>query len=283
MSRYSRSMAKKSLPIILFSLLFACGCLKVEPTYKRTNIARTFQRIFKQEYDLDVKVFAFERTVWVYVPIEDFFTSQNQENQNTVRRVFQVIERVLLSMDKPFDFYGIIISSIKNKGIDFWEIGTTDDLRKFMFYFISYKELTERIITIEDFNPAALGDKTGRHIQVFDLDMPEFISLLLTQKLYKIFTAGLKHKNILTVKKIKVFFTPGNKRFNIELDIKIQAKKSKRGDIEKDIFNASLSELKKIINLYDYKDFVSVSLQNKSTSKGRFFTRQAFLSQCFLK
>ncbi len=282
MNRYLKNMAKKSLQIVLlFSLLLVCGCFKVEPTYKKTNIVETFQNIFRKEYNLNVKVFVFDNTVWVYVPVEGFFGPKAHLLKDTARRVFQIVERVLLSMDETFKFYGIIISSIKNKGIDYWEIGSTDDLRKFMLYFISYKEWFYRLVTITTFNPAALGDKTGRHIQVFDLDMPEFISLLLTQKLYALLGKTGRYKDALKIKKINVLFNRGSKSFNIGLNIKIN--ESRNLDLESDIFNIAFKQLKKIIGIYGYNDFISVELQNKTTGNARFFTRQAFLSRDFGK
>ena len=115
-------MAKNARKILLFSLLILLSACAIPPTYSRKDISATIKRICKDEFNLQVTVWDYGDTVWVYAPmklVDDEgklnITKDNrwkEEVSEDMRKISVSLNRVFLSIDKPPKFYCFIRSNI---------------------------------------------------------------------------------------------------------------------------------------------------------------------------
>lgn len=186
-------MVKRAGKIFLTSifLIFFSSC-SISPTYSRKNIENAVKKICRDEYNLTLEAWLVGETLWVYSPFEKIFSAENfQEIDKTatrdIQRIFQSLIRVVLSIDTAPEFFVVAVSDIKNKGVDFYYLGTVSDIIKLQLNAISLGEWQEREVFLNLFNPQALGDYDGRHIQKYDISREEFLTYLIRQKIERIF------------------------------------------------------------------------------------------------
>ena len=95
-------------------------------------------------------------------------------------------------MDNPPQFYVIIMANIKNVGLISMQIGYLEDLRKFYLNYISNQELFDRIISLNYVDYQILDDTEGKNIKYIDIQFEDFLSLLMSQKIWYYLSTELK-------------------------------------------------------------------------------------------
>ena len=205
--------------ILIFFSLFITSCSPTKPTYSREEITKHITELCKKEFNIDVKVWHVEDTIWVYAPFEDILdkkgTNYKEDISKNVRRIFMVLGRIILSMENRPKFYCFVVSDIKN-GIDIYYVWAIIDYVKFLFGYISQGEFNERQVFLPYLNTLAIDDKEGIHIKPYNIQLGEFILYLIRQSLIKTFSSN-ELKDYLEVKNIDVNLL--NKRLIIKLNI----------------------------------------------------------------
>ncbi|HDZ77537.1 MAG TPA: hypothetical protein ENH41_05595 [Candidatus Omnitrophica bacterium] len=124
-------------------------------------------------------------------PIEKTYPALTKTASKKIDRIITAISRVILSTDAEIDFFAVVASDIDDAGIDFFYIGAVIDIRKSSVSKISPTEYRKRIITDLRLNSEALGDKEGKHIQFTDIQMVDFLSYQILQRINNEFAYGL--------------------------------------------------------------------------------------------
>lgn len=284
-------MAKNAIRNLIFSfvIILLCSC-STSPTFRRKKIEKIIQGICRDEFGLKVKVLEIDETIWIYAPFENIISKNggvNKKIQDNIRHIFLSLRRVLLSMDKPPSFYAFVASNIKDTGIDFYQIGFVPDIIKSELQFLSHHELEERIVYTYFDNPDALGDKEGRHIEMFNITIGDFITKLILQKISKTFYKE-KIKEFIRINDIggeyKINYVrkeansdKKNLYGTISIVIDIKTKK------ENESIPKPFEETKRVITkfLKIYKEFSSgiimVEIYDKSKDKKRSYTPASLL------
>ena len=207
------------LKFILFFIIFTVSCNPTKPTYSKEEIKKHIIELCKKEFNIDVKVWHKEDTIWVYAPFKDILdkkgTNYKEDISKNVRRIFMVLGRIILSMEDRPKFYCFVVSDIKN-GIDVYYVWAIADYVKFLFGYISQGEFNERQVFLPYLNTLAIDDTEGMHIKPYNIQLGEFISYLIKQSLIKIFSSN-ELKDYFEVKNIDVNLS--NKKLIIKLNI----------------------------------------------------------------
>lgn len=173
----------KTFPAISLLLFFLLSCT-IPPTYTRDNIEKAIQDVCRDEFSIKARAALAGDTIWVYAPFKKLVTEDGQWEEKSlkdIRQIFHFLSRILLSMDVPPKFYCLLAADIEKVGIDTYTIGFIPDLIKFDMGFISLKERDERVAFFSLFNPRALGDTEGEHMQEYDIPPDEFAGYLANQ------------------------------------------------------------------------------------------------------
>lgn len=293
LKRSSKNSARRA-PLLLnfLAILFLLsGCTSsTHPTYTQEKIESAVREICKKEYRLDVTVKLAGSTLWVYLPVENIFTKSekpektreifkivenkigfqdnylkneyaikkippteelddsqiNKEVSEKLMDVWKAVRRVVFSM-KPQEsneikFFRIVVADIKNG----YEIITTTyylDLKKVSYGLISSEEFQHRITQDTAMDPAIVGDKAGHHLKCFEITMQDFLA------------GQIKHR----------------------IALKFQRPELKTNDV--DIDREILKIIAYTLNIYDFKDFGGVEINNLMTYKKVILNKAAVLSQ----
>ncbi|MBN2120873.1 MAG: hypothetical protein JW734_07465 [Candidatus Omnitrophica bacterium] len=270
-------MAKRNQKIIfLLSLLvLLSSCIQIESTYKRENIEESVKKICKEEYSLEVDVQEVKDTIWIYAPLESLTTEEgslDEEANEKIGNIVLSLQRVLLSIDKPPNFYVFVSSDIKKVGADLILIGFVPDIVKFQLRFISRDEFFQRRFLKFIINPLALGDSEGKHLKRFDIDLVYFMGLLIEQKIINTFARG-DWASFFEVKVFRTSFDDTSKDFNIKIDIE--------GTTEPvaglpDPFEETLKACSFYIHkIYNFTDFNYIKIEDLSSGKIQTLSRRA--------
>jgi tetratricopeptide (TPR) repeat protein len=100
------------------------------------------------------------------------------------RVIFNIVWRANLTLDNPFKFNVIIVSS-PNVDYDQYVISFFPDNLKFNMRQISIKEAESRRIVFSYFHPHSRNDTSGGHIIPYDISPNEFVSTLLQAQIIK--------------------------------------------------------------------------------------------------
>jgi hypothetical protein len=200
--------------IIILSFILS-SCKPIQPTYREKDIQEAIRNICQSEYGFSVKTFWIGKTIWVYLPLERLLNEKMLFDEDTLERISQVdlaISRVLLSSDKPPDFYCITASDIKQFGADYTIIGWVPDIVQYQLGFISRDDFFNRLVRKAQVNPESLGDKEGKHLEVFDVKLSDFLAEQIAQRIETKF-----NKEKFTVNKVGGYFEDDT--FKFEYDI----------------------------------------------------------------
>lgn len=248
--------------IIILSL-FLPSCKPIQPTYKERDIQEAIKNICQKEYDFSVKTFWIGKTIWVYLPLERLLNEKIQWDEETLERINSVsltVSRVLLSSDKPPDFYCIIASDTAQFGADYTIYGWVPDIVQYQLEFISRDDFLNRIVRKAEINPKALEDEEGKHLKIFDLKLAQFLAEQIAQRI------GIKFsEEELEVNESKGTFTDDT--FKFEYDIS----EEKGIDLKREI----LKIISYVIRNYDFKDFLLVEIQDLRTKDRTVLSREA--------
>jgi hypothetical protein len=251
----------------LFSLIICLnltGCQKpIEPTYKEEDIPYFVKRICKEEYGLDVTTKRTPTTLWIYAPLNKILHKEfgikedklfDEEISDKLRNIFTTIGRVLISSNKTPEFFALLASDI-NIGLDYTIIGNTLDIKKSYADFIPWTEANRRYVVKLKMEPKAVGDSTGRHLQAYDVKMPDFLSEQMAQRI------GAQFQNEERKKYFKVEKSEGkfiNNTFVLDYYLTQISKPDTEIDIRKEILNI----ITYCIKTYNFKDFSMIEIND---------------------
>jgi len=161
-----------------------------------------------------------------------------------MNRILRSIRRVFFSLKREADepkFFVIVVADTRI-GIELIDTTYVDDLKKASYEIISWTEYRHRTVEDIKFSPEAVGDLEGRHLQPYNVDFADFI-----------------------IKQIK-------QRINYKFG---QPEVKKGADIDKEI----LKTVKNVLEIYNFKDFLLVDLDNLATSNKTSLSRAAVLEK----
>ncbi len=173
--RMKSFFGKKSIvPLIVAAMmLWVTGCSK---SYPAENLKDALLHIAKTEYgieDIDVKIVG--KTIGVYLPLKKLFAADFKEtlvsgkvrNLETlfepspealdkVEDVLFSISRVILSTDRPLEFYVLQATDVEKTGLQLVLTGYVDDIKRVRVWDISRNEYRKRVIHELRPSPAVL-------------------------------------------------------------------------------------------------------------------------------
>ena len=291
LKRFLRVLAKYGLlfNIILSSLSFPGCTSSTYPTYPKENIDRAIEDISKEEYGIDIKVRLMGSTLWIYLPIPEGILEKSDKPQKIIERfllqenraelkkeilaaqylikpipeeeksqdmkynkdafekinnVWKVLRRVIFSMEMPEQnspkFFSIIIADTKN-GFLIKETFYYLDFKKVSYGIISWGEYQHRAIQETEISPKIIGDLSGDYIQYKEISFEDFI---LQQIQYRI---RLKFQ---------------------------KPEAEKNADVDKEV----LKIIRHTLNIYGFKDFSTLEMNNLLTGKKVIFNQAAALT-----
>ena len=267
-------MVKNAFKTALFSffVLSYCAC-SVPPTYSRKDIESTIKNLCKQEFNIDVKVWEADNTIWVYSPFEKIVNSKGELEEDVserIRKILLSLRRVILSMENRPKFYCFVASDI-SVGFDLYYVWYINDLVLFEIGYISLGDFQEREAFIHALNTKALGDTQGSHISRYDIKLGEFISYLIKQNIEKKFSSE-KVKDNFKINDLRTKYYNGK----LEINFDIMIKKYKEGLLYP--FDEAVAITKKILKVYDYPaEIKEVTINDAFNKKSRFYTRKALM------
>jgi hypothetical protein len=258
-------------PALLFSLtafFLANGCSKadIEPTYKENNIPSIIKKICREEYNLDVTTKRTGSTIWIYAPMTKMLHKDygkeagkifDEELIDKLRNIIITIGRVLISSDNTPDFYCLTASDI-NLGIDYTLMGYVMDIKKSYAEFIPWPEANRRYVIKFQLAGEAIGDKTGAHVKTYSINLPEFLSDQIVQRV----SAALQEEEVkkyFQVEKFEGRFEKGIFYFDYTIKQTAQPKE----DI--DITGKILNIISYCLRTYEFNDFSGVVLTDLLT------------------
>lgn len=101
----------------------------------------------------------------------------NKEISDKIGTSWKLIRRVLFNMDKSqrddIKFVITAVGDIKN-GFEVKQTFYTRDLKKVSYGLMSIWEFQHRVVQDSGLSPLVIGDKTGKHLEYYDLTLDEF-------------------------------------------------------------------------------------------------------------
>ncbi|MCM8800855.1 MAG: hypothetical protein NC912_02415 [Candidatus Omnitrophica bacterium] len=264
-----RNLVNVVLAFSLFFLLFfisLSGCLnQIEPTYKEEDIPRLVKEICKNEYGLEVITQRLNNTLWVYVPLlkilhKDYEKQDkifDEEILNKLRNILTTVGRIIISSDNAPEFFALLASDI-NLGLDYTIIGNVLDIKKSYAEYIPWTEANRRYVIRLELAPEAIGDLNGRHLELYDINLPDFLAEQIAQRI-SIWFQDEGMKRYFKVDRSKGLFI--NERFIFEYSIKQILPPPQPIDIKEKI----LDIITYCIKTYEFKDFSAVELIDLTT------------------
>jgi flagellar biosynthesis regulator FlaF len=232
---------------------------------------RHIEDVCRKEYRLNVKAWNFPQTIWVYVPLDDLLTDSNdfsETGRNALRKVFLILRRMLLSIDKRPTFYAVVFSDIKKKGADVYFIGHTQDMVEMEANLISMGQWRQREIFITHMNRQALNDKAGEHIGRYDLTMGEFIAGLVHQRLDVIFNG--QYKENFKINALDAYFYDGKLVVTVDAEF---AKKAKGLPVP---YDEAVKAIRKFVDIYHFNDLSEIEIHDTLSNKHRYMSMPVF-------
>jgi hypothetical protein len=252
---------------LLFNLLI-CGNLigckgPIEPTYKEENLVSEVKQICKNEYNLEVVTGRTPTTLWVYAPLtkilhKDYGKEQDkifdEEIVEKLRNILTTIGRVLISSDRTPEFFGLVASDI-NLGLDYAIFANALDIKKAYAGFIPFTEMQKRYIIKFNLSPTAIGDTTGKHVQIYDITLRNFLALQIAQRISGQFQQEGLSKYFKVEKSDGLF---DNNTFIFSYSIKEILKPEKNINVMKEI----LKTITYCIKTYEFQDFSTLEIND---------------------
>jgi len=272
-------------PALLFNLslillLFSSCSANIEPTYKEKDIPFHIQKICKEEYGLNVTTRLVGSTLWVYAALpriidKDYAVTKDKifddQMNDKLRKIMTSIGRVLVSSDRAPEFYCLVISDTQERGLDYTLIGSVMDMKKSYAGFIPWAETNNRYVRKLENAPLALGDSKGEHVRPYDISLPEFITLQISQRIADRFReADLKY--LYQVNSIDIQFTPTTLIINAD----IIPQELRLGSMENnDLTKQSLRIVALVTRAYDFRDYINVEINDIKNGRRKIFNRTA--------
>jgi hypothetical protein len=167
---------------ILTALIGLSGCGKA--SYPEELVESSIKEICEKEYKIqDVEVKFAGKTIAVFLPLKKLFiTDLKQEVLNgnianldslfepdpqamdQLENVLFTISRVLLSSDKPIDFYMLQATDVESTGLQLVLTGYVADIRRVRLWDISRTEYRKRVLHELKFDRSVLWEKPVRNL-----------------------------------------------------------------------------------------------------------------------
>jgi len=149
---------------LFFAAFFlANGCI---PSYPKESLEQSLKQICKEEYGVDhVQVRTVGKTIGVYLPLEELFSTDiegilasgkvkniasfmqlSPKAMDKVEDVLFSTSRVILSTDKPLDFYILKAVDTESTGISLILVGYVPDIKRVRFWDIPRSEYRKRVL-----------------------------------------------------------------------------------------------------------------------------------------
>lgn len=266
-------------PALLFNLLICiifAGCKgQIEPTYKEENLTSLVKQICKDEYQLDVITARTPTTLWVYAPLskilhKDYGKKEDkifdEEMVDKLRNILTTIGRILVSSDHTPEFFVLVASDI-NIGLDYAILANVLDIKKSYAGFIPFTETQKRYVIKFGLAPEAIQDTTGRHVQIYDIRLPDFLAQQIAQRIAGQFQADKLNKYFKVEKSDGMF---NNGTFIFAYSIKEILKPEKNINVMKEI----LKTITYCIKTYEFQDFSSLEITDLLTQDKLVLSRQ---------
>ncbi|MBI3307519.1 MAG: hypothetical protein HYZ84_06925 [Candidatus Omnitrophica bacterium] len=177
---------KKNFLIVFLGLLFLlplAGCGANKSSYPEARLKDALLEICRKEYGIekiDVKIVG--NTIGVYLPLEKLFAADDFKNAvetgkirnletlfepspealEKVEDVLFSISRVILSTDKPLDFYVLQATDITKTGLELVLTGYVNDVKRVRVWDISRNEYRKRVIHEMRLNRAVVWHRPVR-------------------------------------------------------------------------------------------------------------------------
>ena len=255
------------LNLAIFIIVSLSGCLgPVEPTYKEEDIPSIVKKICKDEYNLDVITKRTASTLWIYAPLskllhQDYGIKEDkvfdEEMIDKLRNILNTIGRVLISADKTPEFFALLASDI-NLGLDYTIIENVTDMKKSYAGFIPWTEANRRYVFRFKIAPEAIKDKTGVHLEAYDIKLADFLAEQIAQRIFGQFQEG-DLKKYFKVNKSEGRFMDNT--FIFEYSIEQVSQPEKKINIIKEILNT----VPYCIKTYEFRDFKDVAIKDLIT------------------
>lgn len=255
------------LSLVPFLIIPLSGCSgQIEPTYKEENIPSAVKQICKDEYNLDVIAKRTATTLWIYAPLSRILRKEygikeneifDEETMEKLRKILSTIGRVLINSDNTPEFFVLLASDI-NSGLDYVIFGYVLDIKKSYANFIPWTEANRRYVIKFGANPQAIGDKTGSHFQVYDIELPYFLAEQIAQRI----AARLQEEDLkkdFTVERLIGRFS--NNAFIFEYSIEQTSLTDKKIRALKEMLNI----ITYCVKTYEFKDFSLVEIKDLVT------------------
>lgn len=172
----------------------------------------------------------------------------NPDVADKINKVLRTARRVIFNLTRQKyepRFFVMIATDIKT-GIEFLNTVYVEDLRKVSYEMISWTEYQHR--SVEDIGVSfpAIGDKTGKHILMRDIDFKDFLLEQIKQRLQTKFS---------------------------------------RNEVEKgaDIDDEVLKTIRYVLDIYKFNDFMVMDLKNALTKRKISFSRAAVFEENIAK
>lgn len=278
---FSRNSAKPALPFSLFliGLLSIFGCsADIPSTYKEKDIPLIVKKICQEENNLTVETRVVGSTLWVYAPLprilhKDYAFSKekifDEEMSDKLRNIMTSIGRVLISAERSPEFYCLVISDIKELGLDYIIIGSVLDIKKSYAGFIPWPEMNRRYVIKLEEAPEAIADAEGRHLKYYEIDWKEFLAGQIAQRIDTRFRQE-DLKNLYGIKKVNGEFNRQTLIINADIvkqPLLLPVASSDR------IIEESLRAVAEVMRAYEFRDYVEVQINIPSTGKSVTFSR----------
>lgn len=273
----SKNLVKAALLFNLLIYLNLIGCQgPIKPTYKEEDIPHLVKRISKQEYNLEVTTKRTATTLWIYAPLskildKDYGIIENkifdEEMVNKLRNILTTIGRVLISSDNAPEFFALVASDI-NLGLDYTIIGNVLDMKKSYAEFIPWTEANRRYVVKLKVEPQAIGDITGKHLQAYDVKLPDFLVEQIAQRIGAQFQEEGR-KEYFKVEESKGRFSDNT------LILEYSIEQIFKPDKEIDIKNEILDIITYCIKTYEFRDFSLLEITDLVTQNKLILNRAA--------
>ncbi|MBU0881577.1 MAG: hypothetical protein KJ994_03585 [Candidatus Omnitrophica bacterium] len=227
---------------VLALIVFLTGC---EPTYPKERLKESIIRLCKNEYNLDVKVRTFGKTVAIYMLLDDLMDLSFALTPSATEKLNDVImsvTRAVLSTDADYDFYCIIAHDVRVPEIQIIIIKYVKDVKRVFLGDISRGEFGKRMIVdlrlnpqsqkersikdvflrmgldpkwqdqvMNDFfraEPAGLGDigYWGGSFYIKDITLPEFLAEQIASRIKMEFRADKALSAVFSLKSVKGYY-----------------------------------------------------------------------------
>ncbi len=136
------------------------GC---SATYPKEKFKESIIRICKNEYNIDVKAETVNKTIVIYLPLEnlmDFNFALTKPAMEKLNDVIFSVARVSLSTDAKYEFYCIIAHDVRIPEVQVVIIKSVEDVKRVMLNDISRGEFSKRMLVDLRVNPQSQKERS---------------------------------------------------------------------------------------------------------------------------